>query len=72
VNANVKGSDAVARSIPKSAWTAGNATAADHIPMPAIVLRRRDMVSLSQAYGDPIIAVPLSAFMIVVWLQRGV
>jgi hypothetical protein len=40
--------------------------------MAAIVLRRRDMVSLSQADGDPIIAVPLSAFMIAVWLQRGV
>jgi hypothetical protein len=32
--------------------------------MPAIVLRRRDMVNLSQAYGDPIIAVPQSSFMI--------
>src|SRR5262249_11670380 len=57
LNTNVKGSDAVARSTPKSAWTAGNATTADHIPMHAIVLRRRDMVSLSQWYGDPIIVV---------------
>jgi hypothetical protein len=29
------------------------------------------MVSLSQAYGDPIIEVSQSAFMIVVWLERG-
>jgi hypothetical protein len=39
--------------------------------MPAIVLRRRDVVSLSQRYGDPIIGVPQSAFMIVVWLPTA-
>ena len=46
---SVYGNDASARATPKSACTAGNATATDHMPTPPIVDSSSDTPSLTQA-----------------------
>src|SRR5262245_15581393 len=71
VNARVKGSDALARSMPNSAWTAGSATTADHMPTHPMVPSRSATARRNQAYGDSVIAVPWPGSMAVDRLHRA-
>src|SRR2546425_2873472 len=71
VNARVKGSDALARSIPNSAWTAGSATTADHMPTQPMVPMRSATARRNQAYGDSVIVVLRPASMVVDRLHRA-
>ncbi len=52
--ASVNGNEASARTMPKSACTAGNATGNDHMPMPPRVLSESATAKRSQAAGDSV------------------